>query len=1433
MIVKINDIEVKTLLDSGSVVILLSEELAKKCDLRIHKLKAKLKSAFDQLVSVKGIVYFRYVFRGIEKVVRAFVAGKTSCPLILGSDFFRDNELVLDHKDSKVGYHSEDGNFVRLDSKVATIHFVDISETEWKRRSQNGSVGGIEGRERPVSSIETNSRPAGNRSDRNGGPSHETESQSNEGQDSGNQNVVDSNTEGIAGDACAVELVEEVDEELVASIGEVYGIQKSNEKPIPKTYSLDKYFDRNDRTSFLKAFPVIPDLSKEDNSKVEDILWEFKEVMSEDDYDVGLTTAFEQPIRTKEDFESRFRRQGKRHFKPEEKRFLEEWTTEMKRRGIIKNSKSGIASWAHVVKANNKNWRVTLDLRELNRFIKAEDFPYVSMTEPFDDLDDCEFYSTFDLTMAFYSILIKESDQWKTSFKTHNELLQMCRLPMGLKSSPGSMQQLTDMVVRGAPHLVNYVDDILVKSKSFAEHLEHIKDLFQRLKKFNLKVKPKKCCLFRRKVQFLGSVISKNGIEIAESRIKAVEVMTRPKNKTEIRSFLGTVNFCCNHIDSMGKWKIPLQDMTKDGVDFEWNDELEDCWLNLKKALKTAPVLVFPRSECLKVLTTDASNKGVGGMLAQIMDGNPKPLGYFSKTLSRSERKWSTIERELYGIKIGIKKYRKFLLDKPFEVYTDHKPLLILNKYKEIQNERLNRWGMELSTYQFVVKYIKGSENIVADTLSRLVRVRDVEGRRGDVLQECESYQLTRALDRYNGEEPEEEDGLTDVNAVDDSAIESDETHAFTHSITPLSATLEENNISAEQKKDNFCKSIRQLLEKRDKKSKTLANRFVVINDTLYRKKRKSAANSHIHQTVIPASLVGVVIKTFHESTEDGGHRGTEKVEKDVALKYWFENYRDHIRAHIRQCRVCNRIKPANHRPYGIPQIIESPYQPFEHLNADIMGPFKRSRRGNAYIITIVCRLTRFIYAKAMPNHTKESVMKAMIEMFGCYATPKRLTTDRGTEFMSGDFQTFLKGLAIEHYPSASYYAAGDGLAEVNNRKILQILKSRANDKSVDWDLFLSSTVKLINKSVNCVTKYTPFYLVFGFNPSNAFERKFKTATISEGTVVDNSIAEEEGVVERARIEARERTKVAEEKWRKMRESNLSVPPFDVKDLVWAIDRTVDPGVPSKLKPLKNGPWIIVKKSGQSSFHIYPMVVMGGRERHLKVVNSQMLFPYIGAQPAGYEDMCKRIDDKEFENQRPERPEDETWSIENQDLWKAMIDESLRQRTSDRITRSQTMSSTQSQTLQPSQQSQSEIIPENYSYAQHIQWLDQQIPVSDFDREEVQNTTEYCTQNSQQSGGEDRLRAIYEELRQVFSDSESGSSFPQNDSTPEAQSTQQSSHNSSYLSVNTQSEIRGANVLCNINEGQENNAQTSQQTQSQRPVRSKRLPVRLSDYKLS
>ena len=249
MIIKINDIEVKTLLDGGSAVVLLSVELAKSCDLRIHKIKAKLKSAFDQLVSIKGVVYLYYVFQGQEKVVRAYVAGKTSCPLILGSDFFKDNGMVLDHGKNRVCCRTAQNTLLEIDQTVATIHFKEITETEWRARSKTESVGGQEERERPVSSSKTNSRPANKCNTRNGGQSCgiETIPKRIDDDPTPDQNEVDIETTPIAGDACAVELVEDVEEELVASIGEIYGIERSKAKPEIKTYSVEKYFDRKNR----------------------------------------------------------------------------------------------------------------------------------------------------------------------------------------------------------------------------------------------------------------------------------------------------------------------------------------------------------------------------------------------------------------------------------------------------------------------------------------------------------------------------------------------------------------------------------------------------------------------------------------------------------------------------------------------------------------------------------------------------------------------------------------------------------------------------------------------------------------------------------------------------------------------------------------------------------------------------------------------------------------------------------------------------------------------------------------------------------------------------------------------------------------------------------------------------------------------------------
>jgi hypothetical protein len=475
----------------------------------------------------------------------------------------------------------------------------------------------------------------------------------------------------------------------------------------------------------------------------------------------------------------------------------------------------------------------------LNHFIRKSDYPYVSVRGTLDAIGGNAYYTGIDLTKAFYAIEIEPSDQWKTAFRTHNSLMCMKRLPMGMSTSPKAMQRLADLVVGERPFLTAYVDDLLCHSLTFEDHLRHFSELLERLRDYGLKVTPKKCQLFRKELEFLGFIVSEDGLRIPESRIRAIRDIPIPTRVRLVRAFLGVVNYCREFIDNIGQYSRPLQDLIKDDVPFEWTEERNTCFERLKAALTSAPVLVFPDERYPKVLQTDASQRGVGGLIGQVMDGKVRVIAFYNKTLSKAEQNYSTVEKELYAILVATRLYRPFLMDSHFEIYTDHKPLLVLNQFqKKINNGRLNRWGIELSQYDFTVKYIPGLDNEIADGLSRLLRSRKEEQISGENVMKRHSHELVKAIDNE------------DIDCIDNNACSYDESavaqaldiyDVMDNRIFAENEDINNETIVDNQKNDINCQMILKLLKSKDIISGKMKNRFTEFNGILYHKKRKSA----------------------------------------------------------------------------------------------------------------------------------------------------------------------------------------------------------------------------------------------------------------------------------------------------------------------------------------------------------------------------------------------------------------------------------------------------------------------------------------------------------------------------------------------------------------------------------------------------------------
>ena len=432
-------------------------------------------------------------------------------------------------------------------------------------------------------------------------------------------------------------------------------------------------------------------------------------------------------------------------------------------------------------------------------------------------------------------------------------------------------------------------------------------------------------------------------------------------------------------------------------------------------------------------------------------------------------------------------------------------------------------------------------------------------------------------------------------------------------------------------------------------------------SDGLLRKKRKSGNKfiNSVVQIVLPNVMIKEVLDYYHSSL-DGGHIGHNKLETNVSKLFWFPQLRCKVRAHVRLCTICQRIKPSFKTPYGVSHVIESPTQPFESVNIDTMGPIATSTKGNVHIIVCVDRLTRFLIAAPIPDIKATTVAKFLYnEVILKYNCPKRLTSDRGKCFMSKLFQDFLKNMSITHCPAAFYYASSDGLSEINNRKLIHIIRGYVNHKSDNWDQYISAAVKIINRNVNSTTGYSPFFLLYGYKPFNVFERKLGIQNLE--SVPDSQETDEYSLntLQKAREEAIENVMEAEQKWAKLRNQNLRSPPFEVGDIVYVTDRSIEGGTHKKFKPPKTGLFCIVKEVIKGTYRL--VKIRKGNEKMI-TVNSRMVFPYFGKPPQFHRELLHKITRGVFENRVPTDQENQIYDIEDAIKWEQMVIEIERQR---------------------------------------------------------------------------------------------------------------------------------------------------------------------------
>jgi len=388
--------------------------------------------------------------------------------------------------------------------------------------------------------------------------------------------------------------------------------------------------------------------------------------------------------------------------------------------GIIRESRSPYASPVVVVKKRDGTYRVCVDYRQLNKKVEFDPMPMSTAEDLLHKLGGAKYFTKIDLSKGYWQIPVAEEDIHKTAFVTPDGQYEFLRMPFGMVNAGATLVRAIKILLKGMSGVESYIDDIIVHSATWEQHLQLLEELFSRISAAGMTARPSKCTLATDRVEFIGHVLSDGSMGLLESNLEKIKQAPRPKTKKEVRAFLGLTGYYRQYIANYASIAAPLSDLTKRGQPnkVRWEDPQEAAYSSLKSLLPNQPILRLHDHSRPYVLRTDASDTGIGAVLLQEWDGELFPVSYASKKLSSSEMRYSAMEKECLAAVWAVKKFCNYVYNTQFILQTDHQPLAYLGRTK-YGNARIMRWAMYLQNFRIQVQSIKGSENVGADFLSR------------------------------------------------------------------------------------------------------------------------------------------------------------------------------------------------------------------------------------------------------------------------------------------------------------------------------------------------------------------------------------------------------------------------------------------------------------------------------------------------------------------------------------------------------------------------------------------------------------------------------------------------------------------------------------------------------------------------------------------
>ena len=765
----------------------------------------------------------------------------------------------------------------------------------------------------------------------------------------------------------------------------------------------------------------------------------------------------------------------------------------LEKEGKIRPSYSDFAAPIVLADKPDGTKRMCVDYRGLNAKTIKDRFPLPRVQDCLDALGGCAYFSALDLQDAFHQHPLAVEDMHKTAFITPQGLYEWITLPFGLVNAPALFQRAVSLAMQGLTWqlCLVYMDDIIVYSKTFEDHIAHIEQVFKRLDAAHLHLKAKKCSFGLSEVAYLGHIVSANGIRPNPKKLQAVQEMQPPSTVTGVRCFLGLAGHYRRFVPNFSIIARPLSQLTSSANAFVWTTECDESFKQLKQALVTAPVIAYPDFNKEFTITTDACGTGVGAVLSQLgEDGREKVIAYASRVLNKHERNYTITELECLGVVFGIKQFRPYVYGTKFKVHTDHSALKWLLNLKD-PSGRLGRWALKLQECDMEVHYKPGTSIPQADALSRYAgcyRSADAV-----VSKEVEEMMLIELAEDYIvWEIPTEVPFNNESPAL--SSIST--TIAATRKRKPQVIMTSEDileEVRDLQDRTPWMNAMKKFIEKgeipqegSEVKAVTItksAHKYAVEDDILYLAITSKSTNRRRLLLVIPEPLREKLCLQFH-SDAFAGHLGSRITYEKMRIRYYWPKMAAYIKEFCRSCAVCNRFKHFNPASVRSRMEIIGESEVLGTVAMDIVGPLPTSSNGNKYALVVVDHLSRWPVVYPLKSKSAAHVRSALIRFVCDYGCPARILTDNGGEFLDTIMTSVYKMFGVKKLNTTSYRPSTNGINERFNQTLIEMVRALAqgiNAKS--WEDMLPFALFAYRTAYHPATGDTPFYLMYGREP--------------------------------------------------------------------------------------------------------------------------------------------------------------------------------------------------------------------------------------------------------------------------------------------------------------------------------------------------------------